>query len=240
MPSLKEKLTELIRENTGISINFGGKKKELSPNVKKILHLVPNELRTYLEGLSERPSGSALLNQFQPGQLPLRFAFNTRGGWITPDGKMFIKTLTNQKDAGIRPRVKNIKEYNNDVRLAAFKQGWIRQDWYQPIYSQKFTIVKEAFRKLTFTFDPLIALDNIRNWIDIQNIAKAYTIIMPPGFYYEIALVKYNGDDIKYEVKRFKTLSNFLLELRNIRQGSKAYLKRENYFNNPFEGIGRR
>lgn len=238
MPSIKEKIADLIQENTGVKLlNI---KKELSPNVKKILHLVPNELRSYLESLSSKPNGGALLDQFQPGLLPLRFSFNTRGGWITPDGKLFIRTMTNQKDAAIRPRVHNIKEFNNDVRLAAFKQGWIRQDWYQPIYSKKFTIVKTAFRKLTFTFDPLVALENIRNWINIQAIAKAYAIIMPPGFYFEIALVKYDGNEIKYEVKRFKTINQFLLELRNIRQGSKAYLKRENYFNNPFEGIGRR
>lgn len=235
MAGLKEQLQNLIKENP--SWKSLSPKKELSPQVKRILHLVPNELRPYIEKLANQNQSTALLNQFQPGQLPLRFSFNTRGGWITPDGKMFIKTMVSRQDAQIRPRVHNLGQYGNDVRMAAFKEGWIRQDWYQPIFSTKFTLNQQSYRKLVFTFDPLTALKNIRNWMDIQAIAKAYTIIMPPGFWYEISLVKYNENGVYYERKRFRNIGAFLIELRNLRNGSKERFEKEQYFNNPYTGI---
>lgn len=230
MVGIKEQLKELVKEKLSV------KKVELSPQIKKIIHLVPNELRSYIESISANQNNSAILNQFQPGLLPLGFSFCTRGGWITGDAKLFIRTSVSRKEAQIKSRIPNPQKYGS-IMEGAFKNSWVRQDWYQPIFSTKFTLNMQCYRKLVFTFDPKTAFKNARMYTNIQSIARAYTLIMPKGFWYEIVLVKYKENGLEYERKRFKGLGAFLLELRNIKNGSKSRFEKENFFNNPYKGI---
>lgn len=193
----------------------------------------------YLKDPKRFKVDQVLTNQFKFNLLPPKFSFNTRGGWITPNGKWFLRSVSASYDAHIRSWLRDPQRYNNDIRLQAFNEGWIRQDWYQTIFSTRFVTNGDTYRKLSFAFDPTIALNDIRQYWGIQNIARAYAIIMPKGFFYELSVVKYTKDlQIKYENKRFKTLTGFLLELRNLRYGSADRLNRDQVFNNPTDTQG--
>lgn len=188
----------------------------LPANLERLRSFVPKELIPYFESIHS-PKILTPLNTLNTSLLPFNFYFNTRGGWITPDGAWYLRSLTANYDEAVKNRLKDSKDYNFNTRLQAFSEGWIRLDWKQQPFSMQFVNSAKPFRRLKFTFAP-IALKNQDAMWAVQNIARMYAIIMPIGFTFEISLVNIQDNELSYKRKIVKDLSFFLLELNNIKR----------------------
>lgn len=187
---------------------------KIQKSLKKIFHLIPEELLKSLDTKKSQELGLNLLNMFNPSYLPANFKFSINGGWITPDGSRFIKAQTSGEDELLKSWIENPKkDIGYDILL--FSKGWIRQDWYQPISTTKFIDNKNLTRKLTFIIDPTSL--RLRNLNAIVSIARFYTIVMPKGFYYELALIKHENNNIIIKRKLYKDLDFFILGLNSIK-----------------------
>lgn len=190
--------------------------KVMPPILERLRNYVPKELIPYFESIN-KDQYSSILSKLNVSALPFNFCLNVRGGWITPDGIWFLKSMTGNYDDTLKTRLKNSKEYNFNTRLQAFKEGWVRQDWIQSPFGSTFINTEKPLRTLRFTFDPIALKSQDMLWA-VQNIARLYTVLMPKGIWYEIRTVKYNNDTILNTKTDYRGLEFFLIGLDNIKR----------------------
>ena len=185
-----------------------------SNSIAKLKKFLPKELKELYK--ERRKKGfPEEVHEFKPYLLPFTFSFSTRGGWITPDATWFLKSTSSDYDVKVRQKLRNSKFYHFNTRLQAYKEGWVRQDWQQYPFSPTFSIKPLPNRKLRFTFEAE-ALNQNMKWA-IEQIAIAYTLVMPEKFLYEIRLVEYTkNNDITFRGKIYRSLNFFLLGLKTI------------------------
>ena len=189
-----------------------------STSIDKLKKYLPKELRDLYKERKKHGFPKEV-HEFKPYLLPFTFSFSTRGGWITPDGKWFLKSTSSDYDLKVRQRLRDSRLYQFDTRLQAYKEGWVRQDWQQFPFNPTFLTKSAPNRKLRFTFDSK-ALQNYDMVWALEQIAAAYTLVMPEGFLYEIRLVKYDeNNEITFERKVYRSFNFFLLGLKTIKIG---------------------
>lgn len=193
--------------------------KEIDNRVNKFLYLIPSELQDYVKSLSEYELSRKLLNKIRPNFLPFHFVMNTRGGWITPDANWYLETTSSDTDILMKRRLIDIKGLNQSaIRAKAFKEGWVRIDYNQPIFSQKFSEKLDQTKVLSFTFN-LSALTKQRIFWALEQIIILYDLAIPQNhtFLYEINLVSFKDDKMVIEKTRYRGASFAILALQTLK-----------------------
>ncbi|MBR1604842.1 MAG: hypothetical protein IJ660_01900 [Alphaproteobacteria bacterium] len=150
--------------------------------------------------------------------LPFNFKLNTRGGWISPDGTWYVESLSADPDVVLRPKLKDSAKYNHNLRIQAFKEGWVRLDWQQAISSRKFEIKESSSRKFIITLDGNTKI-NYKLFLAIQTIAMVYTLVQATKFTYELRLVtKYEDKKITHKAEQSQGFEFFNIQLNKIRR----------------------
>lgn len=184
---------------------------------KQVIPFFPKELLPLIDSLN-LDDYKYILPRLNTQNLPFNFKLNARGGWITPDGSWYIPSITANLDDTIKPRLKNPQQYDYNARKQALKEGWVRIDWKQPIFSGKFSSNRNDFREFIVTIDEHTRF-NYKLFLAIQAIAMLYTIIMPMGFFYELKLItRYQDNKVFYRVKKSRGLEFFNLDLIKYRR----------------------
>lgn len=177
---------------------------------------LPEEIKNYLLSSDEKELAKKPFNRFKKYMLPANFVMNTEGGWITKDADWYLKITGSNKELPIKNRLTNTREYNYKYSLQAFKEGFVRVDWQQPISNQKFSVNPNHRRKLVFSFDAL-ALKNQKMYWAINQIAIFYLIATPTPLILERHIIKYDRDKIEEDKKEFYGLNFFMLDLNSAR-----------------------
>lgn len=184
----------------------------------KISEFAPNELLPSME--TKNPEDYVyIMSRFNSSNLPFNFKLNTRGGWISPDGTWYLPSITSNKDEVLRSRLKDSSKFNNNLRLQAFQEGWIRIDWKQPIFNTKFSINSEDIKKLVVTLDANTKL-SYKTFQSIQSVVMLYTLILPKGLLYDLRLIKtyMPNKTMLIHKKTFRDFEFFNLALINQRK----------------------
>ncbi|MBQ9235396.1 MAG: hypothetical protein IJ184_02905 [Alphaproteobacteria bacterium] len=159
-----------------------------------------------------------ILPRINVGNLPFRFKLNTRGGWVTPDGSWYLESTSADVDCVLRPRLKDSFKFNNNLRLQAFQEGWIRIDWKQPSFGLQFDVSESSSRRLIITVDGSQKISH-KLFLAIQTIAMLYTVIQANKIVYELRLVtKYDKNNIIHKAEDCRGFEFFNLKLNKIRR----------------------
>lgn len=157
-----------------------------------------------------------MLFRFNTGYLPFNFSMNTKGGWISPDGTWYLKTLTDDPDVVLRSRLKDSFNYKNNLRLQAFKEGWIRFDWLQPLIDSKFCTKEQLPRTFSITMDAYKKIDH-KTYQSIICMAILYDVAQARNMTYSLNLItSYDGG---YQIRSYKSrgFQFFNLDLNRVR-----------------------
>lgn len=188
----------------------------ITEKIKSITPFIPKELAAFVSSRNMEPF-KYILPRFNAGNLPFNFKLNARGGWVSPNGDWYIPSITANVDDILRPRLTNAIE-TRFFRQQALQEGWIRIDWFQPIFNNKFSLNDQSLRKFIISVDGNRKI-NQKMFRAIQAIAMLYTVILPKNFFYEIRKSKEYLEDgkILYTVEKFRGFEFFNLGLNTLR-----------------------
>jgi len=179
-----------------------------------IMKFCPNELISIARN-KNLEDYRYILPRFNAGNLPFNFKMNRRGGWISPTGTWYLATLTGSPDDALRNRLLDSSKYNNNLRVQALKEGWIRFDWEQPSLDLKFSTNDQQVRKFIITMDKKRKIDN-KTYLAIISMAMVYTVLSPKNFFFELRLIT-NYDKLQYETYKSRGFEFFNLDLNRQR-----------------------
>lgn len=188
----------------------------IAEKIKSVATFTPKELTAYFSSRNMEEF-KYILPRFNTGNLPFNFKLNARGGWVSPNGDWYIPSLTANLDDILRSRLTNAIE-TRLFRQQALREGWIRIDWFQPIFNNKFSTNDQSLRKFIISVDGNRKI-NQKMFRAIQAIAILYTVILPKNFFFEIRKVKEYLEDGKiiYTIEKFRGFEFFNLGLNSLR-----------------------